>query len=55
MSTLMIRKIRSYTLQLSIQSVVAGHDATQTLVASGYSATLPNAQNMGRVVVLSCQ
>ena len=45
----------SKTGQLSIQSVVVGHDATQPLVALGYSATLPNAQNVGGVVVLSCK
>jgi hypothetical protein len=41
--------------QLSIQSVVVGHDATQPLVALGYSATLPGAQGIGGVVVLSCK
>ncbi|KXU88387.1 hypothetical protein CI15_12270 [Paraburkholderia monticola] len=45
----------STTGQLSIQSVVVGHDATQPLVALGYSATLPNAQAIGGVVVLSCK
>jgi hypothetical protein len=43
----------STTGQLSIQSVVVGHDATQPLVALGYSATLP--QTIGGVVVLSCK
>jgi hypothetical protein len=42
----------STTGQLSLQSVVVGHDATQPLVALGYSATLPN---IGGVVVLSCK
>jgi hypothetical protein len=41
--------------QLSVQSVVVGHDAKQPMVALGYSATLPNAQEIGGVVVLSCQ
>jgi hypothetical protein len=45
----------STTGQLSIQSVVVGHDATQPLVALGYSATLPDAQGIGGVVVLSCK
>ncbi|WP_233872306.1 hypothetical protein [Paraburkholderia adhaesiva] len=45
----------STTGQLSIQSVVVGHDATQPLVALGYSATLPNAEAIGGVVVLSCK
>ena len=45
----------STTGQLSIQSVVVGHDATQPLVALGYSTTLPNAQTIGGVVVLSCK
>jgi hypothetical protein len=45
----------STTGQLSIQSVVVGHDATQPLVALGYSATLPNAHTIGGVVVLSCK
>jgi hypothetical protein len=45
----------STTGQLSIQSVVVGHDATQPLVALGYSATLPGAQVIGGVVVLSCK
>lgn len=45
----------SKTGQLSIQSVVVGHDAMQPMVALGYSATLPNAQNIGGVVVLSCK
>ncbi|MGF6572679.1 alkylhydroperoxidase/carboxymuconolactone decarboxylase family protein YurZ [Paraburkholderia sp. GAS333] len=45
----------SATGQLSIQSVVVGHDATQPLVALGYSATLPKAQTIGGVVVLSCK
>jgi len=45
----------SATGQLSIQSVVVGHDATQPLVALGYSATLPNTQAIGGVVVLSCK
>ncbi|QQC64332.1 hypothetical protein [Paraburkholderia ginsengisoli] len=43
----------STTGHLSIQSVVVGHDATQPLVALGYSATLP--QTIGGVVVLSCK
>jgi hypothetical protein len=43
----------STTGQLSIQSVIVGHDATQPLVALGYSATLPDAQAIGGVVVLS--
>src|SRR5579863_1013417 len=41
--------------QLSVQSVVVGHDAKQPMVALGYSATLPNAQGIGGVVVLSCR
>jgi hypothetical protein len=45
----------STTGQLSLQSVVVGHDATQPLVALGYSATLPNAGTIGGVVVLSCK
>ena len=45
----------SMTGQLSIQSVVVGHDVTQPLVALGYSATLPNAPTIGGVVVLSCK
>ncbi|CAG9241120.1 Putative lipoprotein transmembrane [Burkholderia diffusa] len=40
---------------VSVQSVVVGHDATQPLVAVGYSATLPNTQGIGGVVVLSCR
>ncbi|MCX5545191.1 hypothetical protein M3A49_38075 [Paraburkholderia sp. CNPSo 3076] len=43
------------TGQLSVQSVVVGHDATKPLVAVGYSATLPNKQGIGGVVVLQCQ
>ncbi|MBN3817231.1 hypothetical protein G3N57_11690 [Paraburkholderia sp. Se-20369] len=39
----------STTGQLSVQSVVVGHDATQPLVAVGYSG-----QGMAGVVVLSC-
>lgn len=42
----------STTGQLSLQSVVVGHDAAQPLVALGYSATSPN---IGGVVVLSCK
>ncbi|PQP14528.1 hypothetical protein C5615_25740 [Burkholderia cepacia] len=38
----------------SIQSIVVGHDATQPLVAVGYSAVLPNTQGIGGVVVLAC-
>ncbi|WP_343727177.1 hypothetical protein [Burkholderia seminalis] len=38
----------------TIQSIVVGHDATQPLVAVGYSAALPNTQGVGGVVVLSC-
>ena len=45
----------STTGQLSIQSVVVGHDATQPLVTVGYSTTLPDAQIIGGVVVLSCK
>ncbi|MBB5413489.1 hypothetical protein HDG34_007467 [Paraburkholderia sp. HC6.4b] len=45
----------STTGQLSVQSVVVGHDATQPLVAVGYSATLPNGQGIGGVVVLQCR
>ncbi|MBA9902320.1 hypothetical protein [Burkholderia cepacia] len=45
----------STTAQLSVQSVVVGHDATQPLIAVGYSATLPNTQGIGGVVVLSCR
>lgn len=41
--------------QLSIQSVVVGHDVAQPMVALGYSATLPNTQGIGGVVVLSCR
>lgn len=41
--------------QLSVQSVVVGHDATQPLIAVGYSATLPNTHGIGGVVVLSCK
>ncbi|MCA8066050.1 MULTISPECIES: hypothetical protein [unclassified Burkholderia] len=41
--------------QLSIQSVVVGHDMAQPMVALGYSATLPNTQGIGGVVVLSCR
>ncbi|MEX3693294.1 hypothetical protein AB3X91_39205 [Paraburkholderia sp. BR14263] len=41
--------------QLSIQSVVVGHDATHPLVALGYSANLPNGEGIGGVVVLSCR
>ncbi|MGS0893235.1 hypothetical protein ACVBGC_11935 [Burkholderia stagnalis] len=44
----------STTGQLSVQSVVVGHDATQPLIAVGYSATLPNTQGVGGIVVLSC-
>jgi hypothetical protein len=40
---------------LSVQSVVVGHDAAQPMVALGYAATLPNAQGIGGVVVLSCR
>ncbi|WP_412024387.1 hypothetical protein [Burkholderia cepacia] len=40
--------------QALIQSVVVGHDAAQPLVVVGYSATLPNTQGVGGVVVLSC-
>lgn len=42
------------TGQASVQSVVVGHDATQPLVAVGYTATLPNTQGIGGVVILSC-
>jgi len=45
----------STTGQLSVQSVVVGHDATKPLVAVGYSATLPNKEGIGGVVVLQCQ
>ncbi|WP_446900701.1 hypothetical protein [Burkholderia sp. YIM B11467] len=45
----------STTGQLSVQSVVVGHDATQPLIAVGYSATLPNTQGIGGVVILSCR
>ncbi|MCA7950741.1 hypothetical protein LGM43_10685 [Burkholderia seminalis] len=38
----------------TIQSIIVGHDATQPLVAVGYSAALPNTQGVGGVVVLSC-
>ncbi|VWD61571.1 membrane protein [Burkholderia lata] len=38
----------------TIQSIVVGHDATQPLVAVGYSAALPNTQGVGGVVILSC-
>ncbi|ALK33996.1 Putative lipoprotein transmembrane [Burkholderia plantarii] len=41
--------------QLLVQSVVVGHDATQPLIAVGYSATLPNTQGIGGVVVLACK
>nr|WP_254699741.1 hypothetical protein [Trinickia violacea] len=45
----------STTGQLSVQSVVVGHDATQPLIAVGYSATLPNTVGIGGVMVLSCK
>ncbi|WP_043301349.1 hypothetical protein [Burkholderia paludis] len=45
----------STTGQLSVQTVVVGHDATQPLIAVGYSATLPNTNGVGGVVVLSCR
>ena len=45
----------SKTGQLSVQSVVVGHDATQPLIAVGYSATLPSTDGIGGVVVLSCK
>jgi hypothetical protein len=41
--------------QMSVQPVVVGHDATQPLVAIGFSSTLPNSQGIGGVVVLSCR
>jgi hypothetical protein len=45
----------STTGPLTVQSVVVGHDATQPLVAVGYSGTLPNSQGIGGVVVLQCR
>jgi hypothetical protein len=45
----------STTGQLSIQSVIVGHDATRPLVALGYSARLSSTQTIGGVVVLSCK
>ncbi|AOK07588.1 hypothetical protein LGM90_10325 [Burkholderia sp. AU28942] len=44
----------STTGQLLLQSVVVGHDATRPLIAVGYTATLPNSDTIGGVVVLSC-
>ncbi|AJY64232.1 hypothetical protein [Burkholderia glumae] len=41
--------------QLSVQSVVVGHDAAQPLIAVGYSATLPDTTGIGGVVVLWCK
>nr|WP_246791938.1 hypothetical protein [Burkholderia perseverans] len=41
--------------KLTVQSVVVGHDATQPLIAVGYSATLSNTLEIGGVVVLSCK
>ncbi|WP_043287661.1 hypothetical protein [Paraburkholderia oxyphila] len=41
--------------QQSIQSVVVGHDATQPLIALGYTVTLPNSRVIGGVAVLSCK
>jgi hypothetical protein len=40
---------------LSVQSVVVGHDATQPLIAVGYSTTQGNSAGIGGVVVLSCR
>ncbi|MEM5402617.1 hypothetical protein [Paraburkholderia unamae] len=45
----------STTGQLSVQSVVVGHDARKPLVAVGYPATLPDKEGIGGVVVLQCQ
>ncbi|HDR9205716.1 TPA: hypothetical protein QDB18_000751 [Burkholderia vietnamiensis] len=45
----------SKTGQLSIQSVVVGHDATQPLVAVGCAGSVPNAGGIGGVVVLACK
>ncbi|WP_428840421.1 hypothetical protein [Burkholderia vietnamiensis] len=45
----------SKTGQVSIQSVVVGHDATQPLIAVGYAGSVPNAGGIGGVVVLSCK
>ncbi len=38
----------------TIQSIVVGHDATQPLVAVGYTVALPNTSGVGGVAVLSC-
>ncbi|KAF1026233.1 MAG: hypothetical protein GAK40_01282 [Burkholderia plantarii] len=40
---------------LAVQTVVVGHDASEPMVALGYSATLPNGNEAGGVAVLSCR
>ncbi|KWO60440.1 hypothetical protein [Burkholderia territorii] len=40
---------------LSVQSVVVGHDATQPLIAVGYSTPQSTSAGIGGVVVLSCR
>ncbi|NIF88343.1 hypothetical protein [Burkholderia sp. Cy-637] len=40
---------------LLVQSIVVGRDAAQPLIAIGYSATLPDKQEIGGVAVLSCR
>lgn len=50
-----LNAVSSTVGQMSVQSVVVGHDATQPLIAVGYSSTLPNTQSVAGVVVLSCR